>query len=80
MCEVAEPDPDRCDVDCSAVDEVALVVPGGDGAVLAEPVEGAFDGVALLVGLGVERGRAAALGAAPEPAADLVSGFGNGGP
>ena len=33
-----------------------------------------------LQGLGVERGRAAALGAAPEPAADLVSGFGNGGP
>ena len=76
---VAEPDPDRGDVDGSAVDEVALVVAGGDGPVLAEPVEGPLDGVALLVGHGVEGGRAAAPAAAPEAVADLVGGLGDGG-
>src|SRR6266700_1546780 len=80
LCKVAEPDPDRSGVDGAAIDEVALVVPGGDGAVLAEPAEGALDGVALLVCPGVEGGRAAAPPAAPEPVADLVGGLGDGGP
>src|ERR1700674_2885062 len=76
---VAEPDPDRGDVDGAAVDEVALVVPGGDRPVLAKPAEGALDGVALLVGDGVARGRPSAPAAAPEAVADLVGGFGDGG-
>ena len=57
---VAEPDPDRGDVDGSAPDEVAFVVPGGHGTVLAELAEGPLDDVALLVGGGVEGGRPAA--------------------
>jgi hypothetical protein len=79
LSEVAEPDPDRCHVDGVTVDVVALVIPGGDCPVLAEPVEGPLDGVALLAGLGVESGRAAALAAATEAVADLVGGFGDGG-
>jgi hypothetical protein len=77
---VAEPDPDGGDVDGSAPDEVAFVVAGGDGAVLAELADGALDGVALLVQLAVEGGRAAALAAAPEPACLLVGGLGDDGP
>ena len=79
FCEIAEPDPDRCHIDGSAVDEVALVIPGGHRPVLAQPAEGAPGGVALLVGRRVESGRAAALAAAAKPAADLVGGLGNGG-
>ena len=79
FCEIAEPDPDRCHIDGSAVDEVALVIPGGHRPVLAQSAEGALDGVALLVGRRVESGRAAALAAAAKPAADLVGGLGNGG-
>jgi hypothetical protein len=70
----AEPDPDRGDVDGPAPDEVVFVVPGGDGAVLAELAEGPLDGVALLAGGGVEAGRAAAGAAAAQPVADLVGG------
>jgi hypothetical protein len=47
---MAEPDPDRGDIDGSAPDEVAFVVPGGHSAVLAELAEGTLDGVALLIG------------------------------
>jgi transposase len=50
---VAEPDTDRGDVDGALVDAFALVVTGGDGAELAELVEAAFHGVALLVGFAV---------------------------
>ena len=67
FCEIAEPDPDGCHIDGSAVDEVALVIPGGHRPVLAQSAEGALDGVALLVGRRVESGRAAALAAAAEP-------------
>src|SRR6188472_2080177 len=56
---VAEPDPDRGDIDGAVVDELALVGAHGDGAERLEPVVRALGGVALLVGLGVERGRAA---------------------
>ena len=76
---VSEPDPDRGDVDGSAPDEVAFVVAGGDGAVLAELAEGTFDGVALLVSGGVEGGWAAARAAAADPVAGLVGGFRDGG-
>lgn len=46
---MAESDPDRGHVGGAAPDEVALVVPGRDGAVLAEVAERALDSVALLV-------------------------------
>jgi len=46
--EVAEPDPDRCHVDGAPVDEVALVVAGGDGAELLELAETALDGTVTL--------------------------------
>src|SRR6188472_4350218 len=54
---VAEPDPDRGDIDGAVVDELALVGAHGDGAERLEPVVRTLGGVALLVGLGVERGR-----------------------
>src|SRR6187549_4172159 len=60
---VAEPDPDRGDVDGAVVDELALVGAHRDGAERLEAVVRALGGVALLVGLGVERGRAAPGGA-----------------
>jgi hypothetical protein len=47
---VTEPDPDQGHVDGPAPDEVALVVPGRHGAVLAELAERALDGVAVLIG------------------------------
>jgi hypothetical protein len=50
---VSEPDPDRGEVDGSAEDVVAFVIAGGYRAVGFEFVDGAFDGVALLVAFGV---------------------------
>jgi hypothetical protein len=64
---VAEPDSDRGHIDGSAPDEVAFVVSGGDGAVLAELAEGTLHNIALPVGRRVEGGREAA--ATPEHAA-----------
>jgi len=61
---ISQPDPDRRDVDGALVHELALVVPGGDGAELLELGEAALDGVALFVASGVEGGRAAARAAA----------------
>jgi hypothetical protein len=57
---VAEPDPDRCHGDGSAVDVVALVVAGGHGAVGAELVDCSLDGVAVAVMDLVEAGWSAA--------------------
>lgn len=57
---VAEPDLDGRDVDRSLVDDLAFVVTGRNGPELAELVDAPLDGVALLVELGVEVGRAAA--------------------
>ena len=74
---VMEPDPDRGHVDGSASDEVAFVVPGRDGAVLAELAEGPLDDVALLVRGSVEGGRPSTFAAAPDPVAGLVRGLGN---
>ncbi len=76
---VAKPDPDGGDVDGAAPGEVAFIESGGDGAVLAELAERALDGVAVLVGGGVEGGWAAAAAAAPQPVAYLVRWLGNGG-
>src|SRR6266487_389402 len=77
--EVAEPDPDRCHAGGSPAGEVALVVPGRDGAVLTERAEGPPGGVAPLVRPGVERGRPPALAAPPAPVADLAGRLGDGG-
>src|SRR4051794_39499372 len=76
---VAEPDPDRGEVDGSAERVVAFVVAGGHRPVGFELVDGAFDDVALLVDLGVEPGWPPTLAAAAEPILLLVRGFGNGG-
>jgi|SRR6516225_416277 len=76
---VAEPDSDGGDVDSAAPDVVALVEPGGHGAVLAEAADGALDGVALFVGGRVEGRWPAAVAAASAPVGGLVGGFGDGG-
>jgi hypothetical protein len=52
---VAEPDLDRGDVDGSLEDVLAFVGARRDRAEGLELVDGAFGGVALLVGRGVER-------------------------
>src|SRR3954449_3010445 len=76
---VAEPDPDRGEVDGSAECVVAFVVAGGHRPVGFELVDGAFDDVALLVGFGVEHRWPPALAAAAEPVLLLIRGFGDGG-
>ena len=64
---VAEPDPDRGDVDGSAEHEVAFVVAGCDRAEALELVDRALDDVALLVASRVERGWPPALAATAQP-------------
>jgi len=76
---VAEPDPDRGEVDGSAEGVVTFVVSGGHRPVGFELVDGAFDDVALLVGLGVEPGWSPTRAASPQPVLLLVRGFGDGG-
>ena len=76
---VAEPDPDRGDVDGAVVDELALVGAHRDGAERLEPVVRALGGVALLVGLGVERGLPPAGGALGQAGLLLVALLRNGG-
>ncbi|GAA3263587.1 hypothetical protein GCM10020216_106500 [Nonomuraea helvata] len=51
---VTEPDADRGDVENALVNALALVEAGGHGATLAEIVDAALDGVALLVAVSVE--------------------------
>ena len=53
---MTEPDPDRGHVDGPAPDEVAFVVPGRHGAMLAELAERPLDDVALLIGGGSKAG------------------------
>jgi len=55
-------DDDRGQGDAAEVGQCVLVVAGGDAAPLFEPVEAAFDGVAVAVGLGVEGGWAPSSG------------------
>ena len=76
---VAEPDPDRGEVDRSAECVVALVVAGGHRPVGLELVDAALHDVALLVDLAVEPGWPPALGAQPASVLLLVRGFGDGG-
>ena len=64
---MTEPDPDRGHVDGPAPNEVAFVVPGRHSPVLSELAERPLDDVALLIGGGVEGGRAAASAAPLEP-------------
>lgn len=64
------------DGDGGVVVDGKLVVPGGDGAVAFESVDGAFNCVALLVDLCVEGGRPAAWAASVLAVADLVVGSG----
>lgn len=69
----------RGEVECGLVGDGELVGPHGQAAPLLERVDASFDGVALLVCLGVE-GRWAASGAAsPQPVADLVGRLGDDG-
>src|SRR6266508_4961697 len=76
---VAEPDPDRGDIDGSAVDVVAFVGAHGHGSVAPELVDGSLDRVAVAVGHRVELRPPAALAAAPGAVGDVVRWFGNGG-
>jgi len=57
-------------VDGGFVADGQLVVPGGDGTVAPEPADAAFNGVAGLVQLGVEGGRAPAARPLVRPVAD----------
>ena len=70
---VAEPDLDRGDVDGAAEDELALVGAHGHRTEALELVVGAFDGVANLVGLGVERERPPTAGALRGTGLELVA-------
>jgi len=58
--------------------EVGQGVAGGDAAPLLEPVEAAFDGVAVAIELGVEGGWAPAGGALVLAVGNLVAAFGDG--
>jgi len=71
-------DDDRGQGDAAEVGQGVFVVAGGDAAPLLEPVEAAFDGVAVAVGLGVEGGWAPAGGAFALAVGDLVAAFGDG--
>jgi len=76
---IAEPDADGGDVHAAAVDEVALVVAGCHGPVLAQLVDGPLDGVALFVQFRVEGWwPPAALATAP-PVGGLVGWLGDDG-
>jgi hypothetical protein len=69
---VGQPLVDGGDVDGCLVADGELVVAGGDGAVAFEAADAAFDGVALLIQLGVEGGRAASVPAFVLAVADLA--------
>jgi hypothetical protein len=64
-------------VECGLVGDGELVGSCGQAAPLLEAVDASFDGVALLVGLGVEAGWAAAEPASPQAVADLVGRLGD---
>jgi hypothetical protein len=66
-------------VDGGFVADGELVEAGGYGPVALEPVDAALDSVPLLVDLGVECGRAAALAAFALAIGDPVTLFGDGG-
>ncbi len=66
------PDEDGGEVECGPVCDGELVRSHGQTAPLLETVDAPFDGVALLVCLGVEGWWAASVAASPQPVADLV--------
>ncbi len=72
LCAVAEPDPDRGDVDRGLVHVVPLVVSGGHRLELCEPVDRPLGDGAQCVPLLVERGRPAAPTASVLPGVHLV--------
>lgn len=76
----AEPDHEGCEDDGSEVDVGAFLVACGDGAEALESVDGAFDGVALLVLLAVESGGPAASGSSVLSVPLLVETLGDGVP
>lgn len=70
------PEKDAGDVESGQVDGRGLLVARGDGAPLLQAVAAPFDGVALFVGLAVERRRSPAPAAPPQPVATLVCRYG----
>lgn len=72
---MSEPEGDGGDDDFGSVVGGSFGVAGGEASELFEPVEAAFDDVALLVGVFVEGGWAAAGGASGSSAGDLVGAF-----
>ena len=69
---MTEPEQDRGEDHAASVGMGVLVVAGGQAAPVLEPVEGAFDDVAVLVVLGVEVQRSATGGALGLAAGDGV--------
>jgi hypothetical protein len=67
------PNEDGGEVECGLVGEGEFAAPCGQAAPLLEAVVAAFDGVALLVCLGVEARWAPSIGRAPPSAAHLTS-------
>lgn len=64
-------------MECGLVGDGELVRSQGQTAPLLEPVDAAFDRIALFVCLGVEGGRSASGAASPQTVADLVGGLGD---
>ncbi len=74
----SKPDDEGCECDGAKVNVGAFLVAGGDGAEAFEAVDGAFDGVALLVALAVEDGGSTASGTSVLAVSLLVETFGDG--
>jgi hypothetical protein len=72
-----QPGEDCGEDDSASVGESELVVAGGQATPLLEGVEGSFDDVAALVGVGVEGGWSAAAGPASGAGGLLVVGLGD---
>lgn len=64
-------------MECGLVSDGELVCSHGEAAPLLEPVDAAFDRVALLVRFGVEGGRSASGAASSQTVADLVGRLGD---
>lgn len=57
---------------CGLIGDGEFVASCGQAAPLFEAVDAPLDGVALLVGIGIEAGRTATLAAPPQTVPDLV--------
>jgi hypothetical protein len=62
-------------VECGLVGDGELVGSHGQTTPLLEAIDAPFDGIALLIRLGVEAGRAATGAASPSSVTDLVGGL-----